>query len=229
MRVEQERELQGEPLEPVSVTIAAMRLGVSRSTIWKMIADGELDADSVTRSGRTYTRVYLPQPHPETGVPKSRISGLQEQVDRLTEAVDRLSGLLKEKEREVHQLESNLQRRTNRSNHGRMQLPPQEDTPQLPRRSPMRRLPAAHIPASAVEVSQPLAAIPEEELEAVAEQATFTSLAAIPMGITSRPNPMTYPSGSYFAEVELSRDVALAPVRDLFKSRRRGLKDLLNR
>ncbi len=80
----------------LSVTAAARRLGVSRWTIWRMIADGELDAETVTQGGRVITRVRLPEPPPDNAAvtPRSRTAQLQEQVDRLTKTLERLTALL---------------------------------------------------------------------------------------------------------------------------------------
>lgn len=86
----------------LSVDAVAKLLGVPRSAVWRLIADGELDAETVRLGRRLITRVQMPQPSPEEpeGPPRSRTARLQEQVDRLTHAVDRLSMMVVEQERE---------------------------------------------------------------------------------------------------------------------------------
>ncbi len=84
----------------VSITAAARRLGVSRSAIWRMIAAGDLDAETIRRGGREVTRVRLPEALPGCPIPRSRTAQLQEQVDRLTQTVQHLSILLAEAERD---------------------------------------------------------------------------------------------------------------------------------
>jgi excisionase family DNA binding protein len=92
----------GERRELLSMTAAAKRLGVSRTTVWRMIAEGELDAEHVQGGRRRYTLVALPVACPDDppgAPPRSRTARLQEQVERLSAAVQSLSALLAEAER----------------------------------------------------------------------------------------------------------------------------------
>ena len=92
-----------ESFETLSVTAAARRLGVSRGAVWRMIADGELDAESVPYRGRMVTYVQVPLSlieNPQGPAPMSRTARLQEQVDQLASTVDRLSAMLIAAERE---------------------------------------------------------------------------------------------------------------------------------
>src|SRR5581483_5235523 len=80
----------------VSLATAAERLGVSRTSVWWMIADGNLDAERQVRGHRVLTRVHLPEAdpeHPELPA-RSRTARLQDQVDDLSRTVERLSTML---------------------------------------------------------------------------------------------------------------------------------------
>ena len=90
--------------ETLSIDAAAERLGVSRWTVWRMVADGDLDTQKVDWHGRLTTRVTLPigqAGYSTASLPRSRTAVLQEQVDRLSFAVERLSEALLEAERRV--------------------------------------------------------------------------------------------------------------------------------
>jgi excisionase family DNA binding protein len=99
--------------ETLSVTAAAEQLGVSRWTVWRMIAEGNLDAENAMRGSRVVTRVQLPIPcedEPEGSPPRSRTARLQERVDRLTHSVECLSEMLLQAERERVELREELER-----------------------------------------------------------------------------------------------------------------------
>jgi excisionase family DNA binding protein len=101
--------------ETLSVTAVAKRLGISRSMVWRMIADGYLDAESVRHGRRLLTRVEAPRvlPGDPPGSPaRSRTMRLQAQVDRLTQAIEVLTDRLIEAEREHAQLREELQQVT---------------------------------------------------------------------------------------------------------------------
>lgn len=170
----------------LSVTAVARRLGVSRSMVWRMIADGYLDAASVRRGHRLVTRVEVPSVLPDEppGTPaRSRTMRLQDQVDALTQTVEALTAQLIEAETEQHHLRQELHRRLR----GALSVPPM--------------LPPA---PDGVEIEPDvdghgLTVIPARNL--------------IPHGITARPNPMTHPETVISSWRLLSREEALASVR----------------
>lgn len=97
----------------LSVSAVARRLGISRSMVWRMIADGYLDAESVRQGRRLVTRVEVPEvwPNDPPGSPaRSRTMRLQEQVDRLTELVEELTARLVEARRDQEALMAALRR-----------------------------------------------------------------------------------------------------------------------
>lgn len=184
----------GAPL--LSVTAAARQLGVSRWTIWRMIADGQLDAETVKYGGRVLTRVRLPQmPAGDTGVlPRSRTAQLQEQVDRLTKTLERLTTLLQEANRDRAALQAALRRHEGEASAG-----PQEREPA--RSSDL----AAPAPPSTAEPAPPSAP---------------PRLGRILGGL--RPNPMTHPASELPRSRPMRREELLEPVRELFRTRRRA-------
>jgi excisionase family DNA binding protein len=194
----------------LSITAAAGQLGVTRSTVWRMIADGDLDAETTLRGRRTVTRVRLPEPFTDPSQPpRSRTARLQDQVDALSQTVERLSAMLTESERESTRMQAALHRRPERPampSH----IPPPDSAAIRARRTAVRRAPVVRT-ANAI-----------EEAEAVvAEAITGNSVDRLPQGITARPNPMTHPATQFRPACVTNRDDALAPVRELFKSRRR--------
>jgi excisionase family DNA binding protein len=99
--------------ELLSISAVAKRLGVSRSMVWRMIADGYLDAESVQLGRRLITRVEIPSvlPSEPSGTPaRSRTMRLQEQVDQLTEMVEVLTERLVEARQEQGALLAELRR-----------------------------------------------------------------------------------------------------------------------
>lgn len=183
----------GAPL--LSVTAAARRLGVSRWTIWRMIADGELDAETVTQGGRVITLVRLPPPPPDhaTAPPRSRTAQLQEQVDRLTKTLERLTALLQEANRDRAALQEALRQRQ-----GEVSASPIEDS------SP-RRVATAHPP--------------EQPVPVAVQPGVPPKLGRILGGL--RPNPMTHPASELPRSRPMRREELLEPVRELFRARRR--------
>ncbi len=176
----------------LSVTAVAKLLGVSRTAVWRMIADGELDAESIRQGHRLMTRVRLPHvapDDPEDAPPRSQMSRLQEQLDRLTQSVQYLSAMLVEAERERARLRAELTR---------------------PRPEPE---PAAQPVATRPE---PPSVVWSAPVRPVAEPDPF------PVGITARPNPMTHPGTGRREPHATTRDELLEPVRTLFKPRRRN-------
>lgn len=97
----------------LSISAVAKRLNVSRSMVWKMIADGFLDAESFMRGGRLYTRVHVPVtlPHePPNARAKSKTLRLQEQLDQLMQRVDEMTQRLIEVERDRSRLRETVVR-----------------------------------------------------------------------------------------------------------------------
>lgn len=179
----------------LSVTAAARRLGVSRWTIWRMIADGELDAETVTQGGRVITRVRLPEPPPDNAAvtPRSRTAQLQEQVDRLTKTLERLTALLQEANRDRAALQEALRQRR-----GEVSTAPAEaDAP--------REAATAHLP--------------ERPAPVAVQPGTPPGLGRILGGL--RPNPMTHPASELPRSRPMRREELLEPVRELFRARRR--------
>lgn len=178
----------------LSVTAAARQLGVSRWTVWRMIADGELDAETITCRGRTLTRVRLP--HLPAGgtaaLPRSRTAQLQEQVDRLTKTLERLTTLLQEANRDRAVLQEALRRHGSEATPGATQAPSAAAGP-----------PAPAIPP------------PPEP----ARPPTAPGLGRILGGL--RPNPMTHPAAELPRSRPMRREELLEPVRELFRTRRR--------
>ena len=170
----------------LSVTAVARRLGVSRSMVWRMIADGYLDAVSVRRGHRLVTRVEVPTVLPDEppGTPaRSRTMRLQDQVDALTQKVETLTTKLIEAEAEQQHLRRQLQRRLREANGSQPVLPP---TPE------------------------------GVEIEPDVDGHGMTVIPPpnpIPHGITARPNPMTHPEEVISSWRLLSREEALAPIR----------------
>lgn len=97
-----------EPEDTLSVAAVAEQLGISRWSVWRMIAEGELEVEQATRGRKVYTRVLLPLPEPRAEnaapTPRSRTARLQDRVDRLTHTVEYLSAMLFEAERERTEL-----------------------------------------------------------------------------------------------------------------------------
>lgn len=179
----------------LSVTAAARWLGVSRWTIWRMIADGELDAETVTQGGRVITRVRLPEPPPDNAAvtPRSRTAQLQEQVDRLTKTLERLTALLQEANRDRAALQEALRQRR-----GEVSTAPAEaDAP--------REAATAHLP--------------ERPAPVAVQPGTPPGLGRILGGL--RPNPMTHPASELPRSRPMRREELLEPVRELFRARRR--------
>jgi excisionase family DNA binding protein len=179
----------------LSVAAAARRLGVSRWTIWRMIADGELDAETVTQGGRVITRVRLPEPPPDNAAapPRSRTAQLQEQVDRLTKTLERLTALLQEANRDRAALQEALRQRRGEVDSG----PTEAGAP--------RGAATAHLPERSVPVAVP--------------PGTPPGLGRILGGL--RPNPMTHPASELPRSRPMRREELLEPVRELFRARRR--------
>lgn len=178
----------------LSVTAAARRLGVSRWTVWRMIAEGALDAETITWHGRTVTRVRLPAlpAGDNAALPRSRTAQLQEQVDRLTKTLERLTTLLQEANRDRAALQAALRRHEGEAD---------PDTP--------------HTPARAiVPLAPPVPPLPERE-----EAATAPALGRVLGGL--RPNPMTHPVSQLPRSRPMHREELLEPVRELFRARRR--------
>lgn len=188
-----------EQQETLSVTAVARRLGVSRSMVWRMIADGYLDAVSVRRGRRLVTRVEVPTVLPDEppGTPaRSRTMRLQAQIDELTEMVERLTARLQAAEVEQQALRRELHRRLLES----------------------YTTPSATLPCPARE--------PEPEPVMVRQQsgediAVIPPPNPIPVGITSRPNPMTHPQTVISSWRLVSREEALAPIREVLDPARR--------
>lgn len=179
----------------LSVTAAARRLGVSRWTIWRMIADGELDAETVTQGGRVITRVRLPEPPPDNAAvpPRSRTAQLQEQVDRLTKTLERLTALLQEANRDRAALQEALRQRRGEAS----TAPAEADAP--------REAATAHLP--------------ERPAPVAVQPGTPPGLGRILGGL--RPNPMTHPASELPRSRPMRREELLEPVRELFRARRR--------
>ncbi len=185
-------EASGLPL--LSVTEAARRLGVSRWTVWRMIADGELDAETIMRGGRVLTRVRLPQPLPDDAgaPPRSRTAQLQEQVDRLTKTLERLTTLLQEANRDRAALQEALRRREGEADAG----------------------------AGEAELLRPLVPpVPPTASPQTERPSTPPGLGRILGGL--RPNPMTHPASALPRSRPMRREELLEPVRELFRTRRR--------
>jgi hypothetical protein len=153
--------------------------------VWRMIADGYLDAVSVRRGHRLVTRVEVPSVLPDEppGTPaRSRTMRLQEQVDALTRTVETLTAQLIESESEQqhlrHQLHLHIREAAARST-----LPPAPE---------------------GVEIE------PDTDGHGMT---VIPPPNPIPHGITARPNPMTHPETVISSWRLLSREEALAPVR----------------
>jgi Tfp pilus assembly protein FimV len=144
-----------------------------------MIADGELDAETVQHGGRVVTRVRLPQiPAGDAGaLPRSRTAQLQEQVDRLTKTLERLTTLLQEANRDRAALQAALRRHEGAASAGAREAapaPPFTAEPAQPSAPPrfgrilggLRPNPMTH-PASELPRSRPMRR--EELLEPVRE------------------------------------------------------------
>lgn len=186
----------------LSVSAVAKLLGVSRTAVWRMIADGELDAESIRQGHRLVTRVRLPHvvpEDPEGAPPRSQMSRLQEQLDRLTQSVHYLTAMLAESERERARLQAELAR----------PQPEPAPRPASPRREPppSPRPAAPHPERPPVTSATPARPVDEPE--------------PFPVGITARPNPMTHPCNGRRDPYSAARDELLEPVRVLFKPRRR--------
>lgn len=203
----QERRSVNESRESLSVTAAATRLGVSRTTVWRMIAEGTLDAEHVIWNGRTVTRVLLPAAGTGASgeLPPSRTARLQAQVDRLTQSVDRLSALLAESERQQMELVRDLRELSLRAGAARNAL-----------NGVVREEPVAH-----ADLPQPRAR------PAIADRTIRADLLP-PPGITARPNPMTHPVEVIARHIAHpsgpapTREELLEPVRSLFTRERGG-------
>jgi excisionase family DNA binding protein len=170
----------------LSVTAVARRLGVSRSMVWRMIADGYLDAVSVRRGHRLVTRVEVPAVLPDEppGTPaRSRTMRLQDQVDALTQTVETLTAQLIEAETEQQHLRQELHRRLRDAVAARPTLPPAPE---------------------GVEIE------PDTDGHGMT---VIPPPNPIPHGITARPNPMTHPETVISSWRLLSREEALAPLR----------------
>lgn len=170
----------------LSVTAVARRLGVSRSMVWRMIADGYLDAASVRRGHRLVTRVEVPAVLPDEppGTPaRSRTMRLQDQVDALTQTVETLTARLIEAEAEQHHLRQQLHRRPREASMIHSTLPPAPEGVEI----------EPDVDGHGLTVIPPPNPIPH--------------------GITARPNPMTHPEEVISSWRLLSREEALAPLR----------------
>jgi excisionase family DNA binding protein len=182
-----------DPVEALTVADAARRLGVSRSTIWRMIAAGELDAEHLQRGRRLLTRVLIPDgAGAGAALPRSRTAQLQEQVVTLSRTVDQLSGLLAQRE------------------------PERPYASAAPATGEERPRPPAHIPPRARRPADTSTGVPAAFLHPITDDD-----GPVPAGITARPNPMTHPATLFRPSCVGNRDEALAPERELFKGRRR--------
>jgi hypothetical protein len=205
--------------ETLSITAAAEQLGVSRWSVWRMIADGDLDAESDMRGSRVTTRVQLPEyssDDPAGSPPRSRTARLQERVDRLTHSVECLSEMLLHAERERAELRMELERQYQRALHQAPALSPRLSAP--PAMEHTERPAPVSSPAP-VYRSEPAARpaaprMPEPVSEPEPEPPAFSSL---PHGITARPNPMTHPATTFSAVRGPAGEELLQPVRHLFK------------
>jgi hypothetical protein len=204
--------------DTLSITAAAEQLGVSRWSVWRMIADGDLDAESDMRGRRVTTRVQLPEysnDDPAGSPPRSRTARLQERVDRLTHSVECLSEMLLHAERERAELRSELERQYQRAlqqapaptvrlaapratEHTERSAPTPEPTPVYRSEPAPRPAPRAPEPAPELEPEPP-------------------ALSSLPHGITARPNPMTHPATTFSAVRGPAGEELLQPVRHLFK------------
>jgi excisionase family DNA binding protein len=198
--------------DTLSIGAAAERLGVYRWTVWRMIAEGELDAESTNRGRRLLTRVQLPQPSEDDPSPRSRTARLQERVDRLTHSVECLSEMLLKAERERAELRNELERYSLRGGQG---------PPLLAEAAP---------PAPIFRVEPAALSIPARENAPVRHDAPPAAPVApqpvvdfappvesLPQGITGRPNPMTHPASLFLPTRGPAGEEALQPVRNLFK------------
>lgn len=228
----------GEAAAALSIAAAAARLGVSRWAVMRMIAEGELDAEQVHRQGRMITRVQLPRPSPddaEGSQPRSRTSRLQEQVDLLSQAVDRLTAMLAESDRQRVQLQDLLHQQVAR----RAPAHPLTPAPTPPEIEVRAHLQAAHAARQEVDGAAPAARTPSTAAPALSGEARWEREARRaqrgsrpvrrdpeptvievenlpPVGITARPNPMTHPTPKVVMAPSPSRDELLEPVRSLF-------------
>lgn len=197
----------------ISVAAAAGQLGVSRTAIWWMIADGDIDAERRERGGRLQTRVRLPEADPARPEEpaKSRTARLQEQVDELSHTVARLSDLLvAEQAKRAH------------AERAFSMLTPGVRAPALLRSSaPPRDLP----PAPERHGSRKTAGDPAASRLNFAVRWVQGSNRAVngvcQVGITSRPNPMTHPLGATPEPHADNREELFAPIQNLLKSRQR--------
>ncbi|MFN8559059.1 MAG: excisionase family DNA-binding protein [Dehalococcoidia bacterium] len=186
------------PEPGLSVTAAARRLGVSRGTVWRMIADGELDAESVRRGARQYTTVHLPQRlagETDAAPPRSRVSRLQDQVDQLNQTVHTLSVALLAAERDRAGLRESLRY----AKAGALML---DDSPTMQPPRP-----------SGLFVMSPDTPMPIQPSESDGAD-----------GEDSVPPPAPYRAGMNGCTHQATREELLAPVRELFEreARRRA-------
>lgn len=199
--------------ETLSITAAAERLGVSRWTVWRMIAEGELDAESALRGKRIVTRVQLPQPSEDDPTPRSRTARLQERVDRLTHSIECLSEMLLQAERERAELRQELARRQAQP------VPrPQPQPEPLPPGEPLTPTPRAEIVPSSGSTRDPQPAPSPQPRPGLAVPARSEKLVERPVSsITGRPNPMTHPAYLFLPTHGPAGEELLQPVRNLFK------------
>lgn len=207
--------------ETLSITAAAEQLGVSRWSVWRMIADGDLDAESTIRGSRISTRVQLPQlssEDPDGSPPRSRTARLQERVDRLTHSVECLSEMLLHAERERAELRAELERQYQRSLHPAPAVSAHISAPSAlehaERPTPLPEPPPIYRSEPAARPSAPAPRAPEPEREFEPEPAPIT---IAPQRITARPNPMTHPATTFSAVRGPAGEELLQPVRHLFK------------